>query len=91
WSPDGRTLYYLNQAEDQVLAVRVLESADGSFQFELAGVALELNAGEEFLDILPDGAGFLVSAEAELEGETLSEIRVTLNIFEELSRIAPVP
>jgi serine/threonine-protein kinase len=90
WSPDGRSIYYRPGRKTMKVAV----STKPRFRAEAPKVVLE---GEfEFgnyiwtpnFDIAPDGKSF-VMIKADEEWGRGTEIRVVLNWFDELKRLAP--
>ena len=92
WSPDGRSIYYRNEEEDQTLVASV--TTNPRFQ---AGAARVLLEGQYAVgtymscpnfDIAPDGKSF-VMVKADEEWGKATEIRLVQNWFEELKRLAP--
>jgi serine/threonine-protein kinase len=90
WSPNGRSIYYVWGY--QLLAVSV--ATEPRFR---AGAAQVLLEGEyevgtyvniRNFDIAPDGKSF-VMVKPDEEWGTATEVRVVLNWFEELKRLAP--
>ena len=90
WSKDGQTVFYQN--EDQVLAVPV--STAPRFRAEAPRVLFEGEYEKASyvthpnFDIAPDGKSFVMVKPDEEWGRA-TEIRVILNWFEELKRLAP--
>jgi serine/threonine-protein kinase len=89
WSPDGQVIYY--RRLDQILAVPVTTkpqfrpgTAKVLFEGQYAWGAYPLPN----FDIAPDGKSFVMVKEDEEWGKA-AEIRVVLNWFEELKRLAP--
>jgi hypothetical protein len=91
WSPDGRGIYYRNE-EDQTLVAPV--TTNPRFRAGAAQVLLEgqYAAGTygwyPNFDIAPDGKSFVMIKEDESWGRA-TEVRVILNWFDELKRLAP--
>jgi Tol biopolymer transport system component len=93
WSPDGQSIYYSkNYRGNQILAVSV--STMPRFRTGAAQVVVEgqyegnsWNQTPNF-DIAPDGKSFVMVKSDEEWGRS-TEIRVVLNWFEELKRLAP--
>ena len=92
WSPDGRVIYYQNLKKDQTWAVTVFTAP----RFE-AGAGRLLIDGQYAhglweivpdIDIAPDGKSFVMIKPDEEWGRA-TEIRVVLNWFDELERLAP--
>ena len=92
WSPDGGSIYYRNEEEDQTLVVPVTTNPEfraGAAQVLLEGqYAIGTYVWYPNFDIAPDGKSFVMIKEDESWGRT-TEIRVVLNWFEELNRLAP--
>jgi len=91
WSPDGRQIYYRNG--DRIIAVAV--DTSGTFRAEAPSVLFEGWFAEATymthpnFDLAPDGKSFVMIKADENWGRT-TEVRVVLNWFEELRRLAPV-
>jgi serine/threonine-protein kinase len=92
WSPDGDRIFFLSLDSQQMLAVPVITTPRFS-----AGVPQVLFDSEYAIgdppyshnfDIAPDGKSF-VFIKADEEWGRATEIRVVLNWFEELKRLAP--
>ena len=93
WTPDGSTMYFVN-------ASRMIRAARISVDEEPESAAV-LRVGEitdlfphtsphRTFDLYPDGEHFLMLAsELGEEATQRTEIRITLNFFEELKRLAP--
>jgi len=92
WSPDGRSIYYRTNPGDQIMNAPV--TTDPRFRAGAAQVRLEVQyeAGTYItnpnFDIAPDGKSF-VFVKADEDWGRATEIRVVLNWFEELKRLAP--
>jgi hypothetical protein len=92
WSPDGRSIYYRNEEENQTLVVPV--TTNPRFRAGAAQVLIEerYEMGNFMFypnfDIAPDGKSFVMIKPDEEWGRA-TEIRVVLNWFEELKRLAP--
>jgi serine/threonine-protein kinase len=93
WSPDGRTVYFTDAYySGRIMAVPV--STMPRFQSQAPRTLLEPQRelagyrGHPNFDIAPDGKSFVMIKSDEEWGRT-SEIRVILNWFEELERLAP--
>ena len=90
WSTDGRAIFF--QTEDQVLAVPV--STVPTFRAGAPRVLFEAaydpgySGTHRNFDIAPDGKSF-VFVKADEEWGRATEIRMVLNWFEELKRLAP--
>ncbi len=90
WSPDGQAIFY--QTEEQVLTARV--STIGSLRAEAPRVLFKAvyDSGNYHthpnFDVAPDGKSFVMVKADESWGRA-TEIRVVLNWFEELKRLAP--
>jgi serine/threonine protein kinase/Tol biopolymer transport system component len=90
WSKDGQTVFF--QTEDQVLAVPI--STSPRFRAEAPRVLLdaEYDMGtyrtHPNFDIAPDGKSFVMVKPDEDWGRA-TEVKVILNWFEELKRLAP--
>jgi len=90
WSPDGQSIYY--RRLDQILAVPV--TMKPRFRPGTATVLFEGRYGSTSwmevpnFDIAPDGKSFVMVKPDEEWGRA-TEIRVVLNWFEELKRLAP--
>jgi Tol biopolymer transport system component len=100
WSPDGRTIYYLSEDEerirsgpgDRIMAVPVATTP----RFRVGAARVLLEGSHEggtwsifrSFDVAPDGKS-LVMVKPDEEHGNATEIRVVLNWFEELERLAP--
>jgi Tol biopolymer transport system component len=92
WSPDGRSIYYRNEEEDQTLVVPVATNPRfraGAPQVLLEG-QYEIGTWVWYpnFDIAPDGKSFVMIKADESRGKATG-VRVVLNWFEELKRLAP--
>jgi serine/threonine-protein kinase len=90
WSKDGRKLFYRNG--DQVWTADV--RADGGFSagvprllFEMRG--LYSSSPMRSWDLWPDGRGFLMVKLEESQPQTVTEMILVQNWFEDLKRLAP--
>jgi Tol biopolymer transport system component len=100
WSPDGRSIYYQSEDEERILAVpgnRIMAvpvATTPRFRVGAARVLLEgtYNGGTYSIfrsfDVAPDGKSFVMVKPDEECGKA-TEIRLVLNWFEELERLAP--
>ena len=90
WSPDGQVIYYRNGY--QFLAVPVTTKPrfrPGTAKVLFEGqYAIGTYLGFSNFDIAPDGKSF-VMIKADEEWGRATEVRVVLNWFEELERLAP--
>lgn len=92
WSPDGRSIYYGTNLADRILRVPV--TTNPRFRAGAAQVLLEVQYQEATymlapnFDIAPDGKSFVMVKADESWGKP-TEVRVVLNWFDELERLAP--
>jgi serine/threonine-protein kinase len=90
WSPDGRNIYYQRNLKTMKVAV----STTPRFRAEPPEVLFEAEyetgnySWAQNFDIAPDGKSF-VMVKADEEWGRATEIKVVLNWFEELKRLAP--
>jgi len=88
WSPDGRELYYRNGS--QIISVAVETGPEFSHQAPVllfAGNFWGLGYWPTY-NVAPDGR-FLLIQEETSTGESIQQINVVLNWFEELKQLAP--
>ncbi len=88
WSRDGSALFY--RVGDALMSVPVTEDSVNPFgrPEELFSGSFRLDqTGHAGYDVMPDGQSFIMSEE--IYGESLTEIRIILNWFDELERLAP--
>jgi serine/threonine-protein kinase len=91
WARNGRELYYYNG--DKTMAVDIttqptFRAGTPEMLFERPGY----NSGARAdYDIAPDGQRFLMLQATEQQQESLTQINVVLNWFEELKRRVPAP
>jgi serine/threonine-protein kinase len=88
WSPDGRTIYYLQGADTMAVSVET----SGGFAVEkprrLYGQQLALQFdSQQYFAVAPDGR--LLMMRANDDRSQTQELRVVLNWVEELKRLAP--
>ncbi|MCH8259763.1 MAG: serine/threonine-protein kinase [Planctomycetes bacterium] len=92
WSQDGSTIYFLT-ASRMIRAARISvndesDSASVLRVGEISDLFIHTSPHRNF-DLYPDGEHFLMLTSGINEGEERTEIRITLNFFEELKRLAP--
>ena len=97
WSSDGKQLLYLpSTASGQMAAVSFTSAPaavfgrPSTFPFTLA--AGQLSTGRRAFDVLPDGRLVSLSMETETAAglNGVNEVRIVINWFDELRRLAPV-
>jgi len=92
WSPDGHAIYYRSVEGDRLMQVRV--STSPRFRANAATVLFEgrytqgAYINQRDYDVAPDGKSF-VMVNPDTEWGRATEVRVVLNWFEELERLAP--
>jgi len=91
WSPDGREIYYLS--ENRLMVVDANAGSELSLGIPRTLIEGPLYSSDPVrgYDISPDGKRFIFTASVEPEHNTppVRELRVVLNWFEELKRLAP--
>jgi serine/threonine-protein kinase len=87
WSPNGRSLFYLSSPERfEVVSV----TTQPAFAFgNPAVVPIPTALSTSGFDIMPDGRFVLLQVQTETGDAATPEIRIVLNWFEELKRLAP--
>ncbi len=90
WSPDGRELYYRNKDLFMSVAVDTRSGFQAGPPKTLFGGVLNLrsNSGISY-DVDPKGNRFLMLRQKE-EDSSAAQVRIVLNWFEELRRLAPI-
>ena len=92
WAPDGRALFY--RSASSIMAIQVRGSAPSSWSLPeklFEGPYVIGNPGPTQFDVSPDGQRLLMLKPANEVAAPTGSIRLTLNWFEELKRIAPAP
>ena len=92
WAPDGRSLFYVPYAVGRTVKVDVQTRPTLTFgnPVEVPGAPRPgaIATGLRAYDILPDGA-FVSTSDSDTGAVNSTELRVILNWFEELKRLAP--
>ena len=92
WSPDGSILYF--RAESGMISAATLIVSDATEDTLTINVSETTTlfpyvSPQRTFDLYPDGEHFLMLTSGINEGEERTEIRITLNFFEELKQLAP--
>ena len=88
WSPDGKSLFYLSNP-DRFQAVSVTTQPAFAFGNPVVVPIPILLTNRDQFDIMPDGRFLLLQPQSETGDAAVPEIRIVVNWFEELNRLAP--
>ena len=92
WSPDGSILYF--RTRSRMISGAPISVSDEPDDTPIAQVGaisslFHTNSPYSFFDLYPDGEHILMLTPGQREVEDRTEIKVTLNFFEELNRLVP--
>ncbi|MCH8824151.1 MAG: serine/threonine-protein kinase [Planctomycetes bacterium] len=92
WSRDGTMLYFRSESR-MISAAKLIvnDSKDDTLTLKVSEITplFPYISPQQTFDLYPDGEHFLMLTSATSEGEERTEIRITLNFFEELKQLAP--
>ncbi|HET9359059.1 MAG TPA: protein kinase, partial [Vicinamibacterales bacterium] len=93
WAPDGHNIFYVPGSSRPIVSVPVVTrpSVDFGTPVELPRAPLPglISLDVRGYDVLPDGRFLSVSVPQAATGNPSAEVRVVINWFEELKRLAP--
>ena len=92
WSPDGSILYFRTRSRMISGApISVSDEPDDTPIVQVGAISslFHTNSPYSFFDLYPDGEHILMLTPGQREVEDRTEIKVTLNFFEELNRLVP--
>jgi Tol biopolymer transport system component len=95
WSSDGRELFYIpSTASGRMVAVSFTTTPAVAFgspaQFPFSLTAGMLSGGRRAFDVLPDGRFVSLTGDESAPNTITNEVRLIVNWFDELRRLAPV-
>jgi len=92
WSQDGSTIYFLTVSRMiRAALISVNDEPDSASVLRVGEIAdlFSHTSPHRNFDLYPDGEHFLMLTSGINEGAERTEIRITLNFFEELKQLAP--
>ena len=92
WSPNGSSLSFTyNGTMINSAKIAVSDEPDQTPVLQVGEITslFSYDSPYDSFDIYPDGEHFLMIVSGQYEGEESTEIKITLNFFEELKRLAP--
>ena len=93
WAGSGQELFYRNQSGDKMMKVDITSGSTfraGSPRLLFEG-SYDIQSARRQYDVTSDGRRFLMTQGVEPEAETVGQINIVLNWFEELKERVPVP
>ena len=92
WSPDGSILYFSPPGRMiSGVPISISEEPDGTPIVQVGAISMLFSTESPYaaFDLYPDGEHILMLSPGQRKVEDRTEIKVTLNFFEELKRLAP--